>query len=75
MHTAEGKIRCPSCGGVDVRRSLPRGLVDRFFLLFGKRPVRCRACEYRFYRSLPNLPEAALDVNPDQPPARQTSAP
>ncbi|HTX34735.1 MAG TPA: hypothetical protein VME43_06935 [Bryobacteraceae bacterium] len=45
-------IRCPSCGGSDIRRSLPRGPIDYVFMKLGKKPVRCRGCERRFYRTL-----------------------
>jgi transposase-like protein len=44
------KIRCPSCGGADVRHSLPRGLLDSLMMAFGKAPFRCRGCERRFHR-------------------------
>ena len=44
------KFRCPSCGGADIRHSLPRGLWDSFLMAFGKTPFRCRRCERRFYR-------------------------
>jgi DNA-directed RNA polymerase subunit RPC12/RpoP len=52
MQTADVKVRCPSCGGADIRRSLPRGLIDALFTVFGQRPVRCRRCHHRFYRVL-----------------------
>jgi DNA-directed RNA polymerase subunit RPC12/RpoP len=45
-------IRCPECGGPDIRRSLPRGPIDAIFLRLGKKPLRCRACSYRFYRAI-----------------------
>ena len=44
------KIRCPSCGGADIRHSLPRGLLDSLMMAFGKAPFRCRGCERRFHR-------------------------
>ncbi|MGD0778629.1 MAG: hypothetical protein ABSC05_38100 [Candidatus Solibacter sp.] len=48
--SADDKLRCPSCGGADVRHSLPRGLLDSLMMAFGKAPFRCRGCERRFYR-------------------------
>ena len=43
-------MRCPSCGGADVRHSLQRGIVDSFMKAIGRTPYRCRRCERRFYR-------------------------
>jgi DNA-directed RNA polymerase subunit RPC12/RpoP len=47
----EEKIRCPRCGGLDVRHSVPRGFKDSFMMTLGRSPFRCRACQYRFYKS------------------------
>jgi hypothetical protein len=60
----EGIIRCPACGRTDVRRSLPRGLIDSIFLMLGKKPLRCRGCECRFHRV---LAEAAPSAGPEPP--------
>jgi DNA-directed RNA polymerase subunit RPC12/RpoP len=46
---SDDKIRCPSCGGLDVRHSLPRGILDSIMGVFHKTPFRCRRCERRFY--------------------------
>jgi len=43
-------LRCPSCGGHDVRRSHSRGMLDSFMSKFRKFPFRCRACTRRFYQ-------------------------
>ena len=43
------KTRCPNCGGLDTRHSYPRGLMDSFMHMFGRRPYRCRNCRKRFY--------------------------
>jgi hypothetical protein len=54
--------RCPRCGGVDVRHSLPRGIRDSFMVALGKYPFRCRACQCRFFRSpLPKAGEPSSD--------------
>lgn len=50
---AENVVRCPGCGGKDVRPSYSaaglRDLIMRAFSLF---PFRCRECRRRFYRRL-----------------------
>jgi len=46
-------VRCPSCGGHDVRRSHSQGMFDAFMSSFRKRPFRCRACGRRFYKYVP----------------------
>jgi hypothetical protein len=45
-------VRCPSCDGVDVRRSYPQGLRDAIMIRTGRPPLRCRGCNYRWYRRL-----------------------
>ena len=45
-------VCCPKCGSYDVRRSYPKGLFDAFSIARGKPPLRCRRCNYRFYRKL-----------------------
>jgi hypothetical protein len=47
----EDTIRCPRCGGRDIRHSLPRGWKDSLLLALRRHPFRCRACKCRFYRS------------------------
>ena len=42
-------VRCPVCGGIDVRRSYPQGLRDAIMIRWGKPPLRCRGCTHRFY--------------------------
>ena len=42
--------RCPVCGWMDVRRSMPRGVLDRVVRIVGLVPYRCRSCGQRFYR-------------------------
>jgi hypothetical protein len=71
MTTPDGIIRCPDCGGADVRRSYAHGLADTILMLLGKKPLRCRGCERRFYRSLGEGAEAA---DPSQA-AQETTAP
>jgi hypothetical protein len=56
------KIRCPSCGGADIRHSLPRGLLDSLMMAFGKAPFRCRGCERRFHRHVAAPAAAEAEV-------------
>jgi DNA-directed RNA polymerase subunit RPC12/RpoP len=49
--------RCPMCGWMDVRRSMPRGFLDRAVRIFGLVPYRCRSCGQRFYRPQQESPE------------------
>jgi DNA-directed RNA polymerase subunit RPC12/RpoP len=42
--------RCPECGWMDVRRSMPKGLLDGVVKVVGLVPYRCRSCGHRFYR-------------------------
>jgi predicted RNA-binding Zn-ribbon protein involved in translation (DUF1610 family) len=42
--------RCPECGWMDVRRSMPKGFLDRLVRIVGLVPFRCRSCGQRFYR-------------------------
>jgi hypothetical protein len=55
----EESMRCPSCGGVDVRKSLTRSLADAIPGVFGFAALRCRSCRRRFYRRLESLRAAA----------------
>jgi DNA-directed RNA polymerase subunit RPC12/RpoP len=48
--TSDDKLRCPNCGGADIRHSLRRGILDWLMNVFDKAPFRCRRCERRFYR-------------------------
>jgi hypothetical protein len=47
---SDEKLRCPSCGSVDVRHSQRRGLLDSLMSTLRKTPFRCRFCQRRFYR-------------------------
>jgi len=51
--------RCPMCGWMDVRRSMPRGFLDRFVRIVGLVPYRCRSCGQRFYRPQRDVSEPA----------------
>jgi len=44
-------LRCPHCGGSDVRPSYPAGFPDGLFARFECFPFRCRACSCRFFRA------------------------
>ena len=63
--SADDKLRCPSCGGADIRHSLPRGLLDSLMMAFGKEPFRCRRCERRFYRHTTILSRPEADKEAD----------
>ena len=48
----KGKVpRCPNCGWTDVRRSMPRKMLDYAVRIVGLVPYRCRSCGERFYRT------------------------
>lgn len=51
-HTASKHVHCPACNAPDVRRSYPKGLLDKIMMKSGKTPLRCRRCEHRFYYAL-----------------------
>jgi DNA-directed RNA polymerase subunit RPC12/RpoP len=51
--------RCPECGWMDVRRSMPHGFVDGLLRVVGLVPYRCRSCGLRFYRPQQNGREPA----------------
>jgi DNA-directed RNA polymerase subunit RPC12/RpoP len=51
--------RCPACGWMDVRRSMPKGFLDGLVRIVGLVPYRCRSCAHRFYRPGHDDPEAA----------------
>src|ERR1041384_7363210 len=47
---------CPSCGSTDLRPSWPSGWIDRIYHACACEPIRCRACSFRFYRSVLERP-------------------
>ena len=47
---ADNILRCPNCGGRDIRHTQHSGLVDNLMLLLQRVPFRCRGCQKRFYR-------------------------
>ena len=51
--------RCPVCGWMDVRRSMPHGFFDGLLRIVGLVPYRCRSCGQRFYRPQQDAPEPA----------------
>jgi len=50
-------IRCPDCGGRNVRMSRWTNRVDQFLDLLGMPPMRCIDCGYRWRHSLWRLRE------------------
>jgi DNA-directed RNA polymerase subunit RPC12/RpoP len=42
-------VRCPKCGGRDVRHSHTRRMWDSFMAAFHRVPMRCRMCKGRFF--------------------------
>jgi DNA-directed RNA polymerase subunit RPC12/RpoP len=50
MQDGDKNPRCPNCGWLDVRRSVPHSIFDRLVGLIGLVPYRCRSCGKRFYR-------------------------
>src|SRR5471032_2883476 len=57
----DSKLRCPSCGGSDVRRSQSRGVLDNIMKMVRKSPFRCRGCSRRFYRRDKPEPQSGVD--------------
>jgi DNA-directed RNA polymerase subunit RPC12/RpoP len=52
---AKGKLlRCPKCGGQDVRPSYHRGIADDIMMILSMTGFRCRACGKRFFRRTPH---------------------
>jgi hypothetical protein len=47
-------IHCPNCHDSSIRRS-HRRFFDFLWVAFGLMPLRCNACEYRFFRFRRNL--------------------
>jgi DNA-directed RNA polymerase subunit RPC12/RpoP len=45
----DDSIRCPECGGTDVRRSLSKRFFDHIPGIFSYSAMRCRSCRHRFY--------------------------
>src|SRR5262245_36825265 len=60
-------VRCPGCQGFDVRRSYPDGVLDGIMIHFGRPPLRCRRCSYRFYLKLGPQDRLGLPDSPSQP--------
>jgi len=56
---ADNILRCPHCGGRDVRRSQQRGTWDSLMLVLRRVPQRCRGCQHRFYTYLSRAAEEA----------------
>jgi hypothetical protein len=50
-------IRCPNCGGRDIRPSLANGLWDALMKALGRAPMRCRQCQTRFHPRPPRKDE------------------
>jgi hypothetical protein len=66
-------LRCPRCGGRDVRRSTHRKPWDALMLVLRRVPQRCRGCQNRFY--IYSAPGASEHLAPADhgTPADQTS--
>ena len=45
-------VRCPQCGGRDIRQSYPRPFLDSIMTMFQMKPLRCRFCRNRFYKRM-----------------------
>ena len=52
MKSVDNILRCPRCGGRDVRRSQQRGAWDSLMQALRRVPQRCRSCQNRFYTYL-----------------------
>jgi len=42
-------VQCPACKDYDIHRSKWSGALERMFILFLHRPVRCYSCYSRFH--------------------------
>jgi hypothetical protein len=51
--TSSPAQRCPTCGGLDYRRSHAKGLLDYIMAAAHRKPMRCRHCGRRFYQVVP----------------------
>jgi hypothetical protein len=58
---SDSKLRCPSCGGPDVRRSQSHGMWDSIMQMLRKSPFRCRGCRRRFYSRGNSKPQPGMD--------------
>ncbi|MGA1998040.1 MAG: hypothetical protein ABSH45_19925 [Bryobacteraceae bacterium] len=58
-------LRCPNCGGRDVRPSHTKGMLDRILAALRKKPYRCRACGRRFHCYTPDRCEIPSRTNPE----------
>ena len=52
MPVDEELVRCPKCGGFDVRKSRSNTWIDLWVSIFAFTALRCRSCRNRFYRRL-----------------------
>ena len=43
-----------------MRKSFPKPLLDSVMSVFGMQPLRCRSCQYRFYKRLADEAAVAL---------------
>ena len=48
--SASSGIRCPKCGGRDIRTSHRSNLLDFLMMRFDRLPLRCRGCNRRFHK-------------------------
>jgi DNA-directed RNA polymerase subunit RPC12/RpoP len=67
LTTSDQPIRCPACGGKDIRSSYPAGWWDKVMYSLGKEPLRCRRCEKRFFHRLRDLPRPAPEREGEGP--------
>jgi DNA-directed RNA polymerase subunit RPC12/RpoP len=62
-------LRCPRCGGRDVRYSQHQGILDTLMLAFHRVPHRCRSCKHRFYIYLSQVATEEDPVSDQNTPA------
>jgi DNA-directed RNA polymerase subunit RPC12/RpoP len=55
------KVRCPGCGGPDIRSSQRGGILDNIMTMFRRSPYRCRNCRRRFFILDSSKPEPAVE--------------
>jgi len=68
MKSVDNILRCPRCGGRDVRRSQQRGAWDALMQALRRVPQRCRSCQHRFYTYLSRTADEDQEIadDPDQ---------
>jgi DNA-directed RNA polymerase subunit RPC12/RpoP len=71
--SASSGIRCPKCGGRDIRTSHRSTLLDFLMMQFDRMPLRCRGCSRRFHKRV--MPEDLVEKSEPVPEDAKTKEP